>query len=68
MKSISETYGTVKNKSKKILDKDIKDALVSASLLMREVMSTQTSSKMTICLDLKRKLELIEREYGISLI
>lgn len=72
-KTTSETKKTIgekKNgkKNKKILEKNIKIALESASILMKDVMSSSSPKRMTFCLDLKRKLEEIEKEYGINLI
>lgn len=72
-KTISEAQGTIGGKKsgkriKKSLEKDIKQALVAASNLLK-ASSTPGNQKITVlCLDLKRKIEDIEREYGVSLL
>ena len=72
MKTISEAQGTIgekKNpkKDKKTLEKNVKSALVSASNLLKGVMTSNPKS-LPLCLDLKRRLEDIEKEYGVSLL
>lgn len=72
-KTISEENGTIgmkkiKPNSKKNLDKDLKMVLLSASALMKDSMKKTESANLALVLDLKRKLELIEKEYGVSLI
>jgi len=72
-KTISEAQGTIGEKksgkkNKKSLEKDIKQALAAASLLMKDVIKSSNPSRLNLCLDLKRKLEEIEKEYGVTLI
>ena len=73
MKTIAETTGKIGDKKirkreKKDLDKLIKTALMSASNLLK-ASSVSENQKITVfCLDLKRKIEDIEREYGVSLL
>jgi len=73
MKTISEVQGRVGDKKagkgeKKVLDKKTRDALLAAVVLMKEVFSSSDLKRVKLCLDLKRKIEDVEREFGTSLI
>jgi hypothetical protein len=72
-KTIAETLGRIGDKGgkrakKKHLEKSVKSALLSSASLMKDVMSSSDVRKVQLCLDLKRSLEDIEKEYGITLI
>ena len=73
MKTISEAQGTIgekkiSKKTKKSLDKDVKQALMAASSLMKDIIGSPNPSRLNLCLDLKRKLEEIEKEYSVTII
>jgi hypothetical protein len=72
-KTISETVGKIGDKNsgkaeKKELAKSIKSALLSSVSLMKDSMSSSNPVSIKLCLDLKRKLEEVEKEFGLSLI
>lgn len=73
-KTISETHGKIGDKktkkegNKKQLDNSIKIALLSAAVLMKDIMGSSDSKRIHFCLDLKNKLEEVEKEYRINLI
>jgi hypothetical protein len=76
-KTISETRGKIGDKKNKKegkkegkgqLENPVKTALLSAAALMKDVMSSSDSRSIRLCLNLKNKLEEIEKEYGVSLI
>lgn len=73
-KTISESQGTIGERKKsnslekKRLEKNVRLALIAASHLMKDVISRPNPTRMNLCLDLKRKLEELEREYGVNLI
>jgi hypothetical protein len=72
-KTISEAQGTIGGKKtgksiKKSLEKDIKQALVAASNLLKASSVTGNQKINVLCLDLKRKIEALEKEYGVSLL
>lgn len=73
IKTISETQGTIGSKKlgknpKNTLDEDVKLALQSAANLLKDLMRSPSPGNLKLCVDLKRKLEDIEKVYGINLI
>lgn len=73
MKTISEASGKIgdkKNKKspKKELEKSIKAALASSVALMKDSMSSSQPTRLQLCLDLKRSIEEVEKEFNVSLI
>lgn len=73
MKTISETSGKIGDKKskfspKKELDKSIRSALMSSVALMKDCMSSSQPVRLQLCLDLKRSLEEVEKEFHVSLI
>ena len=72
-KSISEAAGKIGDKKgekagKKELDKSVKSALLSSVSLMKDSMSSSTPTRLQLCLDLRRKLEEVEKEFNVTLI
>ena len=73
MKTIAETSGKIGDKksskiSKKSLDDSVKSALLSATNLLKASSVTGNQKINVLCLDLKRKIEALEKEYGVSLL
>ena len=72
-KTISEAAGKIGDKKggktgKKELDKSVKSALLSSVSLMKDSMSSPSPTKLQLCVDLKRKLEEVEKEFNVTLI
>jgi len=73
MKTISEAQGTIGEKKRdkkrnKTLDSNVKSALSSSSNLLKSVINGASPNILHLCLDLKRKIEGLEKEYGVSLL